>query len=1591
MTEFASAIADLRLSGEKLNQDAATIRSQLIRLTTQLEEQATVQLTLGIDVRQAQRDLQRAISTFQSAGGFNIPVGIDVDAALDDLSALTSIDEPVVVPVVADTDAAVDELGALTSLLAIDPAVLEVEVDDSAATSSLQQLEQTALPEVQQAFGQAGASAGQEFADQLQSTVFRAVGGFSIALGAFTATSLFRGFQRLSTIEDATASLTVALDSTTAAARVLDDVLTVVQGTPFNLDQFANAASNLISFGVEAEKVPTFLEAIAEASASRGSRANEFAQRLANTFGQISVQGRITGEDILSLQATGVDALRILGNSFGETTISVRELVSEGAIPATEALDVLAEGILNGSDGLNGATVAFAGTAETLRQTLTGAIGGFESATARLGASVIGPFSEALTVGFTAATEIVDGFTDTFDELLFDLTQSEGFESFVENISKLPDLLDPFLEQLAELGPALAPLAAAFAALGANQLFTFLGPLGLAIPQLNAFTIAITALVAATPELREAFTPIIADLGEAVAILGAGLGEALGDSIEALIPLFESLANALGDLTPFITDIATFSVALAQGLVPVLDGLATVLNLFPVEILAGIGGGFLALQGLNAATGPIDRLTSSLTGFGTQLQLAEADSDRFGTRFTGIAQKVGVDGQTVTKAAGQLSTALDVAASAAAGFFSGIALASEDATTKALGFVGAATSVATAFATGGPVGGLTATAATVGGALVKVWTDSQQAAEEYRELINSVAEDVIEDLDAATAALLDARGLLSEDAVQEEVLSFLSTEELQRLEAAGVSIENLLDLAAEDPEIGQALGDSYEEALDRALTATNVFVAERDIEEGAAPGFGTTSAEDAANFFAEELARQLQPAVDEVAGTVDLSGLLDFGDVEGTLDTTGVFDLTRDPNGDFRRTTEFLENTSTLVGDVAEQLDEIDAQERIELGIEVGDFIDDFDLTVQQQQAFREAVAESKLDSEGLSDAIREAADNTEAYLEATDDLAEFGVTPFDLILNGIVDTEEEFGVLIEIADDGSLSITKDLSDIEEGADDLATAVEQAGAALETAFELADAAAQAFSDTLQDQLSALDVIIDRQDFLAGQRDFEASLSGVINQDELDDAQRLVEDIGDTRESITDLQATLADEQAQANIDLDILNRRIADAEARGSTEGLAALLRERDNVLDDVNDTQSEINEQIAQVAELEAEVARLSQAPITLEQLLRSQADSLGISFVELLITAPTAEAQEFFQSQVVGQIQNAASVIQNSVDENPLLAQVEIPSIVSELVGSFVAGGLSEEEADELVAEALQPDVLAQKASEQFIAEFEAALAVADAATAALLSGEEIDPSLNVEATLEDINGGIENLKELEDAGVEIPAGLDLLAAETTLSEFESAVEDEDFELLIPVEGDLSGIIASLEGLEEYSIQLQVRRAEENAVTLPNGEQGFRLPGGGIIFKEGGFYFENGSENHVAQISNGQTPYRVWSEPETGGEAYIPLGQSKRTQSTRILASVADVFGMDVIPRARQAAAAASTALDEGTTARAVETGVRRAQGRPSPIARAQAHDRAAKSVNVEKIEVSGVRDPNAAVRKMIRSLSDVAMGLTDWDEWD
>ncbi|MER6109387.1 hypothetical protein [Streptomyces hirsutus] len=97
---------------------------------------------------------------------------------------------------------------------------------------------------------------------------------------------------------------------------------------------------------------------------------------------------------------------------------------------------------------------------------------------------------------------------------------------------------------------------------------------------------------------------------------------------------------------------------------------------------------------------------------------------------------------------------------------------------------------------------------------------------------------------------------------------------------------------------------------------------------------------------------------------------------------------------------------------------------------------------------------------------------------------------------------------------------------------------------------------------------------------------------------------------------------------------------------------------------------------------------------------------------------------------------------------------------------------------------------------------------------------------------------------------------------------------------------------------------------------VTVQYSESGkpsvvHRQADGGIVrFAEGGIRaassriqaFANGAERHIAQIAK-PGEWRIWAEPETGGEAYLPLAKAKRKRSEQILDRVADIFGGMVV----------------------------------------------------------------------------------------
>lgn len=121
--------------------------------------------------------------------------------------------------------------------------------------------------------------------------------------------------------------------------------------------------------------------------------------------------------------------------------------------------------------------------------------------------------------------------------------------------------------------------------------------------------------------------------------------------------------------------------------------------------------------------------------------------------------------------------------------------------------------------------------------------------------------------------------------------------------------------------------------------------------------------------------------------------------------------------------------------------------------------------------------------------------------------------------------------------------------------------------------------------------------------------------------------------------------------------------------------------------------------------------------------------------------------------------------------------------------------------------------------------------------------------------------------------------------------------------------ISGLINGI-KSMFGQVENAIGSVMPDKIRGMIGFSNG--GVYMAQGGITraYIDGGIdkleHYANGGskEQHKAQIAKGGE-WRVWAEPETGGESYIPLAKSKRKRSTQILAKTADIFGLTVLDK--------------------------------------------------------------------------------------
>lgn len=126
----------------------------------------------------------------------------------------------------------------------------------------------------------------------------------------------------------------------------------------------------------------------------------------------------------------------------------------------------------------------------------------------------------------------------------------------------------------------------------------------------------------------------------------------------------------------------------------------------------------------------------------------------------------------------------------------------------------------------------------------------------------------------------------------------------------------------------------------------------------------------------------------------------------------------------------------------------------------------------------------------------------------------------------------------------------------------------------------------------------------------------------------------------------------------------------------------------------------------------------------------------------------------------------------------------------------------------------------------------------------------------------------------------------------------------------------GSIDAVRAALAALDGktaktyvYTTKHYLNITENRTINTGKGGRGPNAQANGSVldfYADGGIqrggrrYFANGAENHVAQMAPAGS-WRVWAEPETGGEAYIPLSPAKRVRSRSIAEEAVRRLGGD------------------------------------------------------------------------------------------
>lgn len=479
--------------------------------------------------------------------------------------------------------------------------------------------------------------------------------GSGIAAGAVFATSLAKGFGRLSAIENAEAKLKGLGHSGEAVDSIMQNALASVKGTAFGMGDAASLAGTMVASGIKpGQELERVLKLVGDSATIAGRDLGD----MGLIWASVAAKGKLQGDDAMQLVASGVPVWEMVAEQMGVTTEQAMKLGSEGKV-SFETFAAAMEKNVGGAALESGKTTA-------------GAFANMNAALGRFGAAMlegvfplVGPMFRSLTVGIDAATDAVKPLVEAFSTRLVGAVKAVGdrvsaFKKVLATDWITPDLvkalgLDPssgfgavvkeaiggvlafksawvtfdgevtssgfpgFMEQLAFktrsfvewIGKNWKPVLGAVAGVAGAVAAKF-GVFGKALAPLAAPAKSLFgALKPMAPLFRTLLGPIgllggafgylMASSDEfrgAVFELGETLGGALISTIEALVPAVAEIGTVLADVAPILAGAILGALdALAPVLTTIVDGFSWLIGVLEpfLPLIATVGGAIFAV------------------------------------------------------------------------------------------------------------------------------------------------------------------------------------------------------------------------------------------------------------------------------------------------------------------------------------------------------------------------------------------------------------------------------------------------------------------------------------------------------------------------------------------------------------------------------------------------------------------------------------------------------------------------------------------------------------------------------------------------------------------------------------------------------------------------------------------------------------------------------------------------------------------------------------------------------------------------------------------------------------------------------------